>query len=120
MKDNDLSLVLKVINKIITVINNSIAIIKKITTLLISFLLNFYYKTEDGVKLLIESNYTENITIDESNGYEEYFCDLFDTDKVYIDLISLKDLNVTSTFKLEFKKVLKNNKLYNPYKSYMI
>lgn len=77
------------------------------------YMIRIYYKTEDGVKLLIESNYTENITIDESNGYEEYFCDLFDTDKVYIDLISLKDLNVTSTFKLEFKKVLKNNKLFN-------
>lgn len=72
-----------------------------------------YYKTNDSIRLLIESNYNENIFIDENHGYEELFDNELDKLSIYIDLISLKDPKITSTFKLEFKKILQNKKIFN-------
>lgn len=77
-----------------------------------NYKIRIYYKIKDEIKILIETKYNDNIIINERYGYGEYFVDSFNVDKVYIDLISLKDNNKTVTYKLALNQIFKNEKLF--------
>lgn len=72
-----------------------------------------YFKTDDGVHLLIESNYNENIFIRDSDLHEEYFKNDIKKLSFYIDLISLKDSKITYSFNLEFQINFSNDNILN-------
>lgn len=76
------------------------------------FKIKIYYKLNDGIRLLLETNYDDNIVLNENYGYGEYFDDSFDINNVYIDLISLSDNSLIKTYKLNFSQIFKNDKLF--------
>lgn len=75
------------------------------------FKIKIYYKINDEIRLLIETNYNDNIVLNEQYGYGEYFDDSFDINNVYIDLTSLEDNKIVKTYKLNFSQIFKNDKL---------
>ncbi len=77
-----------------------------------NYKVKLYCKDKNGIRLLIETNYSDNIILNEHYGYGEYFDDNFDINNVYIDLISLTDSKKVLTYKLEFNLLFKSEKLF--------
>lgn len=77
-----------------------------------NYKIKIYNKINNGIRLLVETNYNDNIVLNERNGYEEYFNYNFDINNVYIDLISLSDNSLIKTYKLNFSKVFASDKLF--------
>jgi len=76
------------------------------------FKIKIYYKINDEIRLILETNYNDNIVLNEHYGYGEYFDDSFDINNVYIDLTSLSDNSLIKTYKLNFSQIFKNDKLF--------
>ena len=76
-----------------------------------NYKVKLYYKDKDDIRLLIETNYSDSIILNEHYGYGEYFDKGFDINNVYIDLISLTDSKKVLTYKLEFNLLFKSDKL---------
>lgn len=76
------------------------------------FKIKIYYKINDKIQLLLETNYNDNIVLNEHYGYGEYFDDSFNINNVYIDLTSLSDNSLIKTYKLNFSQIFKNDKLF--------
>lgn len=72
-----------------------------------------YLKNKDEIRLLFDSNYTDNIVLEESFGYGEYFNNNFNINLLYLDLISLKDSMKTYSFKLIPQIKFKNENIIN-------
>jgi len=78
-----------------------------------NYRIRIYFKDDDGMHLLIESNYNENIFIRNSVLYEEYFRGNIEKLSFYIDLISLKDSKKIYTFNLGFQINFFNDNILN-------
>ena len=77
-----------------------------------NYKVKLYYKDKDDIRLLIETNYSDSIVLNEDYGYAEYFDKDFDVNNVYIDLISLTNSKKVFTYKLEFNLLFKSDKLF--------
>ncbi len=77
-----------------------------------NYKVRLYCKDKFGIRLLIETNYIDNIILNEHYGYGEYFDASFDINNVYMDLISLTDSKKVLTYKLEFNLLFKSEKLF--------
>ena len=76
------------------------------------FKIKLYYKINNEIRLLLETNYNDNIVLNEHYGYGEYFGNSFDINNVYIDLISLNDNSLIKTYKINFSQIFKNDRLF--------
>lgn len=73
--------------------------------------IRIYYKKNNDANIIIESNAQNNIILNESYGYGEYFDKEFDMNEMYIDFISLLNPDLVYTYKINFHSIFKDNSI---------
>lgn len=74
--------------------------------------IRLYYKAKNGIKLLIETMYNDNIILNEKYGYNEYFENDFSLDDMYIDFISLENNKETITCQVGLISLFSNDRIF--------
>ena len=74
--------------------------------------IRLYYKAKNGIKLLIETMYNDNIILNVKYGYNEYFENDFSLDDMYIDFISLENNKETITCQVGLISLFSNDRIF--------
>ena len=77
-----------------------------------NYRIKIYYKYDNEIRIIVDTQYHDNIILNEKYGYGEYFDNNFDLYNVYVDLISLENNSEVKTYKLQFNKYFESNKLF--------
>ena len=77
-----------------------------------NYKIKLYYKKDNDYRFMADFNANETLVLNEKNGYGEYFGKHFDQNNVYIDLINKSDNKVVNSYKLNFKLLFRDSKMF--------
>ena len=77
-----------------------------------NYKIKLYYKKDNDYRFMTDFNANETLVLNEKSGYGEYFGKHFDQNNVYIDLINKSDNKVVNSYKLNFKLLFRDSKMF--------
>ena len=77
-----------------------------------NYKIKLYYKKDNDYRYMADFNANETLVLNEKSGYGEYFGKHFDQNNVYIDLINKSDNKVVNSYKLNFKLLFRDSKMF--------